>query len=643
MRNNSVFALMLLATTASVFSGCSGGTAKQSQPILPTPMFSPAQGATNTGQTVTISDSVSGITIYYTTNSAAPTISSTQYTAPITVTSNTTIEAIAVKSGYQQSAVSTAVYTITPVAATPVISPASGTFTAAQSATITDATNGATIYYTTDGSPPTTSSTKYSGAISVSSSITLSAIAVASNYANSAVATATYTINLPATATPVISLPSGTYNAAQTATITNTTPGATIYYTLNGDTATTQSTTYVGAISIDATEALNAIAVATGYSASSVARATYTLDTVTLQPGTVIWGADGHRDKGGPYYYIPLASSGGGESQVSDLQQVFGKTHIFYRAWDVIDSTNCPWCINDFSNLRAAGVLPLLYVISYPEYDGKCDGIMPGFANFANENAAYTWAYCAVAEVVQANPTNTFWVVGNEWGGAENALLENEISGDDTLAATWRAASSYPLYRGAMAGAIAAIRDNIPNAQIVGGAANGCQVSRVHTTIGFEIALGEDLASYQGRNLLWDYTNLHWGYYADPAQQSLNCGLPSNYLSGKNTYQLLSVIGKPIFFDEIDISNGDTTAKGSDHTYDAAAGTAMTAMMADIKAHSSATSTEKGIVAGLFYELYQDQDISQPDELLFHYTGAPATTATIAPQGTAVAQWIASH
>jgi hypothetical protein len=86
------------------------------------------------------------------------------------------------------------------VAATPTFSPVAGTYTAAQSVTISDTTTGATIYYTTNGSTPTTSSTVYSGAITVASTETLEAIAAATGYTTSAVASAVYTIANPAPA-----------------------------------------------------------------------------------------------------------------------------------------------------------------------------------------------------------------------------------------------------------------------------------------------------------------------------------------------------------------------------------------------------------------------------------------------------------
>jgi sugar lactone lactonase YvrE len=80
--------------------------------------------------------------------------------------------------------------------ATPIFTPAAGTYTSVQSVTISSATTGAVIYYTTDGTTPSTSSTVYASAISVGASETIQAIAVAPGYTNSTVASAAYTVNI---------------------------------------------------------------------------------------------------------------------------------------------------------------------------------------------------------------------------------------------------------------------------------------------------------------------------------------------------------------------------------------------------------------------------------------------------------------
>jgi hypothetical protein len=82
-------------------------------------------------------------------------------------------------------------------ASTPTFSPAGGTFASTQSVTLSDPTAGATIYYTTNGAAPSTSSTKYTGAFSLSASSAIEAIAVAPGFANSGVAKAVYVIAPP--------------------------------------------------------------------------------------------------------------------------------------------------------------------------------------------------------------------------------------------------------------------------------------------------------------------------------------------------------------------------------------------------------------------------------------------------------------
>jgi hypothetical protein len=163
-----------------------------------TPGFSPAAGSYTAAQTVTISSATPAAIIYYTTNGTRPTTSSTVYSGPIDVASSETVKAIAVASGYSNSAVGSSAYTIRPskrVAATPGFSPVAGSYRSAQTVTISSATPSATIYYTTNGTTPTTSSTVYSGPIVVNRSETVKAIAVTSGYSNSTAGSAIFNVH----------------------------------------------------------------------------------------------------------------------------------------------------------------------------------------------------------------------------------------------------------------------------------------------------------------------------------------------------------------------------------------------------------------------------------------------------------------
>ena len=89
-----------------------------------------------------------------------------------------------------------------PAAATPAFWPVPGSYSqtqAGQMVTLTDATAAATIYYATDGTTPTTSSTVYANPITITATATIKAIATASGFSTSAVASGSYTLTLPGT------------------------------------------------------------------------------------------------------------------------------------------------------------------------------------------------------------------------------------------------------------------------------------------------------------------------------------------------------------------------------------------------------------------------------------------------------------
>ena len=274
-------------TTSNVASATYTITSVPPPATVATPTFTPPPGSYSTAQSVTIACSTAGANIRYTTDGSTPNGLSTIYMGPIAVSATTTIKAIGVATGMTTSSVASATYTITGVppppatVATPTFTPPSGTYSSAQSVTITCSTAGATIHYTTDGATPTASSTVYAGAIAVASTTTIQAIATATGMTNSAVASATYTITSvppPASvATPTFTPAPGTYSSAQSVTIGCSTAGATIHYTTDGSIPSASSTVYAGTITVSSTTTLQAIATATGMTNSAVASATYTI------------------------------------------------------------------------------------------------------------------------------------------------------------------------------------------------------------------------------------------------------------------------------------------------------------------------------------------------------------------------------
>lgn len=134
------------------------------------------------------------------------------------------------------------------VSAAPTFSLADGTYEEVQEVSITSETGG-TIYYTTDGTDPTTASTQYTEPILLQKEETteIRAIAVNANDIPSVVSTAKYTIEFPLVDAPAVNPATGQYTEPTQITIT-VPEGYTAYYTTDGSTPTADSTQYTGPV-----------------------------------------------------------------------------------------------------------------------------------------------------------------------------------------------------------------------------------------------------------------------------------------------------------------------------------------------------------------------------------------------------------
>lgn len=164
------------------------------EPVTAAPKITPDGGTFAKSQSVTLASATSSAQIFYTLDGSTPTPASTPYSDPIAIDTDTTLKAIASAPGFIQSTVSTAKFTFTNQTPPVTFSPAAGSYSNPQKVTIGDSNSKAKIYYTTNGSTPTTSSRLYSGPIPVQISETIHAIAVVPGLRNSNVGTAGYSI-----------------------------------------------------------------------------------------------------------------------------------------------------------------------------------------------------------------------------------------------------------------------------------------------------------------------------------------------------------------------------------------------------------------------------------------------------------------
>ncbi len=247
-------------------------------PTAATPTFTPNGGSFDGSVQVSMQTTTSGAEIRYTTNGSNPTAASTLYSGPITLSATTNLKALAIKSGMNNSGIASATFTANPPApgtvATPSINPNGGTFSGSVSVTMQTATSGAELRYTTNGSNPTSSSTLYSGPVTLSANTTVKVIALKSGMTDSAIATAVFVVNpiLPTVATPTFNPNGGSFNTTLNVSINSATSGSTIKYTTDGSDPRTSGTAVTGnSVTLSGSATLKAYAFKSGSNDSAVA------------------------------------------------------------------------------------------------------------------------------------------------------------------------------------------------------------------------------------------------------------------------------------------------------------------------------------------------------------------------------------
>ncbi|MDD2230311.1 MAG: chitobiase/beta-hexosaminidase C-terminal domain-containing protein [Candidatus Cloacimonetes bacterium] len=246
--------------------------------------FTPAAGTYTSAQQVVLATATAGAYIEYSINGGAVSL----YTIPITIPVNSTmtISAQAFKDDWIASDIETAVYTITNATAfnQPMLVPAPGTFTDAQSVTIAAPIPAtAQVWYTLDGSDPADPANPnrflYAGAFMMDGNANLNVVAIAAGWENQVFANNIYTFNaqIPAyTPTP------GYYPNPTDVSINSGTSGATIYYTMNGDIPTVASSVYGAPITINGDTTFKAFAWKAGYNPSPIVTGIYGIGGIPI-------------------------------------------------------------------------------------------------------------------------------------------------------------------------------------------------------------------------------------------------------------------------------------------------------------------------------------------------------------------------
>ncbi len=247
------------------------------------PTISPTGATNNNDVEVTLSSDTTGAKLYWTIDGKDPVTkdktNGTLYAdAPFVLGTNGTLKVMAVKSDYVNSQIVSADFSLK--VADPAISPAGITTNNTVEVTLTSGTTGARLYWTIDGSDPTESSALYSGKFILGTNGVLKVKGFKNGYVSSAIVSSAFNLVV---AKPTITPAGAANHNAVTVALDSTTPGAQLYWTIDGAEPTTSSVLYTGSFSLATNGVLKVKGFTNGFAASEIASATFDLKVATPQ------------------------------------------------------------------------------------------------------------------------------------------------------------------------------------------------------------------------------------------------------------------------------------------------------------------------------------------------------------------------
>ena len=281
-------------------------TSLELEPVLGKPTVTP--GRYFDGQvSVTATHTSTAAVLYYTTDGSTPDAKSQKYTGPITLSATTVLKVIAIRPGYRNSDVVTETFTKMQTVATPVANPTGRIFVNPISVALSEATPGAVIRYTLDGSVPDLTSPVYTASLAFTKTTTLSARAFLLNWVPSAVMKEVYTD--AETLVPPVADPGGG-GFIGTRTVTLSVPGhagAAIRYTVDGSDPTLTSPLYSAPLTFTATTTLKAKAFQQDWKPSQAMTEEYARLAQAVKAVYVDFDGDGSMDGAVIHLDIPAA------------------------------------------------------------------------------------------------------------------------------------------------------------------------------------------------------------------------------------------------------------------------------------------------------------------------------------------------